>query len=96
MAKKKTKRGRTVILVVVLALVIYFSISFFNEWSTLARLEDNKLHMQSELGKIEDNNDSLKEDIDFSGTPAFIERMAREIFGMVKEGEKRYVDEDEG
>jgi len=96
MAKKKRKHGKTIALVIILALTIYFSVTFFNEWTTLSRLEESTVDMRAELDAKVSENENLKEDIDFSGTSTFIERMAREIFGMVKDGEKRYVDEDEG
>lgn len=98
MAKKKRKHTKTIVLVIVLILVTYFSVTFINDWSTLKRLQDNKVQMTDELVSIEDENSKIKEGIVFSNTKAFIERMAREIFGMVRvdEGEKKYVDENEG
>jgi cell division protein FtsB len=54
-------------------------------------LQEQKEILAGQLGEIQEENEKLKEEISFSNTPDFIERMARTILGWVKPGEIKYV-----
>lgn len=95
MAKKKKKSIiPRIIALIIVCLIAYGGFLFFRCWNQLTSLQGQKDALADELGELQDENDQLKREIDFSKTPDFIERMAREILGWVKPGEIKFVEEE--
>ena len=79
----------------ILALIglgILFVTTFINQEITKKKLNDTKVRVEQELKSLKQKNGELTEEFNNSKTDAYIERMARERLGMIKEGEKVVVD----
>ena len=71
---------------------ILFATTFVNQEITKKKLNENKVKVEQELEGLKQKNIELTEEFNNSKTDAYIERMARERLGMIKEGEKVVVD----
>lgn len=71
---------------------ILFVTTFIDQEITKKKLNDNKMKVEQELKSLEQKNIELTEEFNASKTDSYIERMARERLGMIKEGEKVVVD----
>ncbi|NLG37213.1 MAG: septum formation initiator family protein [Clostridiales bacterium] len=96
MKKKKSRFLPRILMVATLGLLIYGAVQFIRCWNQLEALADYKNELAGQLDEIRDKNDELMREIEFSKTPDFIERIAREIFGWVKPGEIKFVEEEAG
>jgi cell division protein FtsB len=80
-----------IIVLAVLGVIAYGVFMFVRCLNQLTYLQEQKEILAGQLGEIQEENEKLKEEISFSNTPDFIERMARTILGWVKPGEIKYV-----
>ncbi|MGL4452140.1 MAG: FtsB family cell division protein [Sarcina sp.] len=71
---------------------LLFATTFINQEMTKKQLNDNKVRAEQELKNLKQKNSELTEEFNASKTDSYIERMARERLGMIKEGEKVVVD----
>ncbi|MGL4654396.1 MAG: FtsB family cell division protein [Sarcina sp.] len=69
-----------------------FATTFINQEIIKKKLNDNKTKVEQELKNLKQKNTELTEEFNASKTDSYIERMARERLGMIKEGEKVVVD----
>lgn len=70
-----------------LLLAGYMAYLFMGQWLLLKDLNAQKATLQTQQAQLEKQGDELKQDIEFSKTDSFVERMARELLGWVKPGE---------
>ena len=85
-------RGRHLVAGAALALALYYAV-WGGEYSvfTLLRLRHDRQAAQDELVRLRGEVDSLRvEARKLDGDPATIERVARERFGMIRDGETLY------
>ncbi|WP_297518800.1 septum formation initiator family protein [uncultured Clostridium sp.] len=71
---------------------VLFTTTFINQEITKKKLNDNKVKVEQELKNLKQKNIELTEEFNDSKTDSYIERMARERLGMIKEGEQVVVD----
>ena len=79
-----------VIIILIAILVIYY---------VRQELTMNKIHKdieakQTQLNELQDKNKKLQDEVNQSSTDEYIERMARERLGMIKNGEKVITNSD--
>ncbi len=86
--------ARVILLLAALAAALFVGYQFFYQWTNLRALKAQKAELQDTLAVVEEKNDDLQKDIDASNTDSFVERMARELLGWVKPGEKKIVGKD--
>lgn len=60
----------------------------------ISRLENKKIELNNEIEDIEIKIKNLEAEIESSGTLKFIERIARDEYGMVKPKEIIFIDKD--
>ena len=77
-----------------LLLTGYMAYLFAGQWMSLQTLNDEKAALQTRQEEMAKKTDALKQDIAFSKTDSFIERMARELLGWVKPGEIKIAEKD--
>ena len=85
-------RGRHLVAGAALALALYYAV-WGGEYSvfTLLRLKNERRAARDDLARLRHEVDSLRvEARKLDGDPATIERVARERFGMIREGETLY------
>ena len=85
-------RGRHLLAAAVLAAALYYA-AFGGEYSAfdLLRLKRDRRDAEARLARTRREVDSLKaQSLKLERDPATIERVARERFGMIREGETLY------
>lgn len=88
--KKRKIRPKNLFMIV---FIVYAVITMINQQFTISDLKEIE---QAEISKIEalkKDNDKLVEMINNATSVEYIEKMAREQLGLVKSGEKVYIDQ---
>lgn len=81
---RKFSKIKPVLLVVAIA---YVAITLVNQQVTIFRQKREVKKWEEELVKIEAENQKLKDNVKMSEDENYIERIAREKLGLIKEGE---------
>ncbi len=87
------KRGLTFKRIAITVFVIYAAIILTNQQMTIAKLNKTKQEAVGRIQKVNQENEKLKDMINHAATPEYVERMAREQLGLVKIGERVYIDQ---
>lgn len=90
-AKSKRRRRFPLWLLLPIALLVYVGFLFMSNISVLRDVNGTKSELQQQLSDVQAQNDELREQVEFGGTPSFIERKARELLGWVYPGEYRVI-----
>ena len=88
--KKRKIRPKNLFMII---FIVYAVITMINQQFTISDLKEIE---QAEISKIEalkKDNDKLVEMINNATSVEYIEKMAREQLGLVKSGEKVYIDQ---
>lgn len=80
--------------VVIVVLVAIFCISYIRQEITMNKIRKEIESKQTQLNELESKNKKLQDEVNQSSTDKYIERMARERLGMIKEGEKVITNSD--
>jgi len=86
---KKKFSIKSVILVFVLVYVCYLLIA---QQATMSRQKKELQKYNVELQKKKEEKKVLQDEVELSKTDKYIEKLAREILGLVKEGETPVMD----
>lgn len=86
------KRMHPLIWVFMSGLVFYFIITLIRQQGEISLIRSERQVLQHKISQEEEKRDELLEQKIESNTDAFIESIAREKLGMVKEGERLFVD----
>ena len=89
MDMKKKFRFKSIILVLVMMYVSYLLIQ---QQVTMSRQKSELQKYTVELQKKKEKNKILQDEVELSKTDKYIEKLAREILGLVKEGETPVMD----
>lgn len=85
MAIKKRVTLKKVSIIFIFAI---FIINFIKQEITIKRIQENISISQEQLEKLKEKNLKLESDLEKIDSDEYIEKLARERLGMVKEGEK--------
>ena len=92
MAKKKlTASLRWCIAAVVLFLLAGYGVTYFRQQRTMNQAQARIDEMNAQLEQMRLTAAALESALEFSRTDAYIERLAREELGYVKQGEIKFV-----
>ncbi|HHD2752829.1 TPA: septum formation initiator family protein [Clostridium perfringens] len=80
--------------VVIIILVAIFCISYVRQELAMNKIQKDIEAKQTQLNELQDKNKKLQDEVNQSSTDEYIERMARERLGMIKEGEKVITNSD--
>lgn len=94
MARKKRKTGMKLVMVVMALLVVYFSYTVFGQFKKISALESELATKEETLNQIQEENENLEKEIEDSDSLSFIERIARDEYGLVKPKEVIFIDRD--
>ena len=91
--KPKVRRRMTkrFFIVTFCALVLYVGVTFFMQQQELNRLKAEQQELQQPTQDAAVEKDKLQHMLETAKTDAYIESVAREKLGWVKQGETRYV-----
>ena len=78
-------------LFLICAMLLVFGVSLAVSRYDLSRGEQKLEQVQEEYAKLEQQLHELREDLAYTETDAYIERVARDELGMMRPGEVRYV-----
>ena len=93
MSKKATFFSiRIVIAAVVAALLLGYGATYFSQQKRIREADENIAALKSELKELQMQEAAMESDLAFSKTDAYIERLARQELGFVKEGEIKFVE----
>lgn len=76
-----------------IAFIIYAAITIFNQQLKIDELRESEQNEISKIESVRNDNDRLMEMINNATSVEYIEKMAREQLGLVKSGEKVYIDQ---
>lgn len=80
---------------VIIILLGVFSIAYVRQEITMKRLAGEIDLKHKQLEEAQNKNERLQEEVNQSNTDEYIEKLARERLGMIKEGEKVIINSDE-
>ena len=91
--KRKNKRkGIRIFHVLLILLVVYVGFVMNHQRRLMNNLQDRRTAVQMQISSLEREIKILNDEIEKSGTLEFIEKVARDVLGMVKPREIIYVD----
>lgn len=82
------------LLTVMSGLLVYFAVTFLNQQEEINSIKNEMKVLSDKIEKEKETQEELLEQESIINTDEFIEKIAREKLGMVKEGERIYVDMD--
>lgn len=92
---KKYKRRRFVLIVcVVMPIVFYAGFVFARNLKIYNSLQNQLENANEELYEVQQENEQLKQEVEYTTTDDYIVQKARELLGYVKPGEVKFVDDN--
>lgn len=82
------KRQVTLKKLIMIAIIAIFAFNYVKQSITINRIEQQIIDSQNELEDLKSKNSELESDLKKSDTDEYIEKLARERLGMIKDGEK--------
>jgi cell division protein FtsB len=79
------------VIVIVVVIIVGFTFLFFQKKNTMKRLDEQYFESLSYHQYLEKKESTLRETLDAMGTDAFIEYLARTLYGYMKSDELRFV-----
>ena len=75
---------------VIIGFVIFFVCSYVRQFITMNRIKQEISDKQTQLEEIEQKNERLQDEVDKinSDSEDYLEKLARERLGLIKEGEQ--------
>ena len=92
--KKYRRRRIALVICVVLPIFLYAGFVFTRNLKTYNSLKAQLVKVQGELGDVSEENEQLKQEVEYTKTEDFIVQKARELLGYVKPGEVKFVEDD--
>lgn len=92
--KKIKKKGFRIHHLFILVMIIYTTVTFFNQQNMQKELTLQKNELESEIAELNNEITNLDAQIKESGTLSFVEKVAREEYGLVKPREIIYIDKN--
>lgn len=91
-ARKSFSISRSRLPAVVLSLLlVYLVISFCTQFSKLSVMQRDVQNIQLQVQEMQQKNAALRDELRLAQSDAYIEKVAREKIGLVKQGETRIV-----
>jgi cell division protein FtsB len=75
-------------------LIVYFVVTYFKQQDEILMIQTQIKALEHRISKEEAIQDELLEQQTIIETDEFVEKIAREKLGMVKEGERLFIDMD--
>ena len=89
--KKKTFRFSRIKVFVLIGVLVYASLTFFNQQTLLAAQQTKQEELLAEQEALNQEIDYYKNEREYIGSDDYVEREARERLGWLKPGENKYV-----
>ncbi|HPP31545.1 MAG TPA: septum formation initiator family protein [Soehngenia sp.] len=92
--KKTNKKGFRIHHLLILIIIVYTTITFFNQQNMKKDLTLQKNKLEAEVKELDNEITNLDAQIKQSGTLSFVEKVARDEYGLVKPREIIYIDKN--
>lgn len=93
-SNKKYKRRRfALVILVLLPIFLYAGFVFARNLKTYNSLKDQLEKAKEELYDVTEENEQIKQEVEYTKTDDFIIQKARELLGFVRPGEVKFVDD---
>jgi len=92
---QKKKKINLILLVAMSGILVYFAVTFVKQQEEINSIRNEMKALEHKIEKEKEIQEELFKQQDIIETDEFIEKIAREKLGMVKEGERIYVDMDQ-
>lgn len=79
------------VIVIVIVITVGFTFLFFQKKNTMKRLDEQYIEALSYHQYLEKKESTLRETLNMMGSDAFIENLARNLYGYMKADEIRFV-----
>ncbi len=90
--KKRRNYSKLIIKIVLVLSVFHVLFTFYDQYKEMKYLKDREKTLLEDINKVENDIQSLKNQIENSNTDEYIEKIAREQLKMVKEDELIFID----
>jgi len=81
--------------IVLILLLVYVTFSFSNRFNTLYAMQQDVREMQQQVERLTQKNAQLYDQLERAQSDAYVEEVAREKLGLVKDGEMRIMPVNE-
>ena len=88
----KLKRSSIIMKIVILAMIVYATISLVSTRGRIAEAEADRVLLQAKVDAALQENAELQYDVEHAEDPETIAEIARTKLGLVKPGEKIFYD----
>ncbi|MGI6776862.1 MAG: FtsB family cell division protein [Acetivibrionales bacterium] len=86
------RKGSKLGIVVVICILVYFAFVLIDQQTVLNQYNKDLKNMDRKIAEQEEINSQLKKQKDMLDSDEYVEEIARTKLGMVKQGEKVFVD----
>jgi cell division protein DivIC len=86
------RKGFPLIRIIIFIAFIYFGWTFIGQQRILDEKNMQNSTLKNKIKEQQNTNSELKKKKSIMNTDEYIEKVAREKLGMVKDGEKKYID----
>lgn len=90
--KKKKKSGVNLITLILCFFIVVFGISIFSQQVTLSKLSAERKTLEQKIAEQQDEQTKINKQLEAPNELERVEQIAREQLGMVKPGERVFVD----
>ncbi|HEY8499091.1 MAG TPA: septum formation initiator family protein [Clostridia bacterium] len=91
---RKKKRLNPLVLILMSGFIVYFIVTYFRQQEEFSLIRSELRSVEYKIKQEEQLQEKLLEQQSKAGTDEFIESIAREKLGMVKPGERLFVDSE--
>ncbi|HHW71049.1 MAG TPA: septum formation initiator family protein [Clostridiales bacterium] len=93
MNKKRYVIKPRIKVVVMLFIFVYLATIFVKQEFILREQNKETCKLETQIEQVREENSDLERQIEYTQSESYIERMAREKLGWVREGEKVFIEE---
>ena len=95
MKSKRRKTRKAIFIIAVFTFLVYFSYNFLCTKKTISSMENELNELKIEIDELSNENEELSNFKDEVDNIEYVEKVAREKLGMIKEDEKIFIDINE-
>ncbi|MBQ7039178.1 MAG: cell division protein FtsL [Clostridia bacterium] len=90
--KKKKKSGVNIVTLALCFFIVLFGVSIISQQSTLSKLSAEKSDLEQKIAEQQDEQTKINKQLEAPNELDRVEQIAREQLGMLKPGERVFVD----
>ncbi|NLX71191.1 MAG: septum formation initiator family protein [Clostridiales bacterium] len=92
MARRRYVLKTRVKLMIVMLILGYFLVTYVQQELRIREQHAKMEQLQQQIEQVEELNADLERQIEYTKSPEYVEKVARERFGWVKKGEIKFIE----